>query len=116
MGELRKKLRATEEDLKKVQTENFKFMNPINHVYNRVSPIATANVANFKPPAAEPGAKPATPIKGDETADQDKPEVKPEEEVKNGGDEEETKTNGSSDAATDVATKKEPSPAKAEAK
>jgi len=46
--ELKKRLRTTEEDLKKVQGENFKFMNTINHVYNRVSPIATANLANLQ--------------------------------------------------------------------
>ena len=84
--DLKKKLRATEEDLKKAQTENFKFMNTINHVYNRVSPIATCNIANLQKAKAEAEA----------AAKQEQPEVKPE-----GAAEEPNHTNGTATTSSE---------------
>ena len=84
--DLKKKLRATEEDLKKAQTENFKFMNTINHVYNRVSPIATCNIANLQKAKAE----------AETAAKQEQPEVKPD-----GGAEEPNHTNGTATTSSE---------------
>ena len=60
LKELKKKMRSTEEELKKVQTENAKYLNTITHVYNRVSPIAKAA---SEPAAAAAAAGSDTPTK-----------------------------------------------------
>ena len=56
--DLKKKLRSVEDELKKVQSENSKFLSTITHIYNRVSPIAapppsTASSAGTEQPKSE---------------------------------------------------------------